>query len=166
MEAVIKLSRAEVEEACAQYLARRDVRFASTPKLVEPDGAPKFEFLYFSAEIAMTARPAVDAEPPALRRGTSAPAEVPYVAGRPFELDGERSAESATLYVAGRPFDVAPDMGLPAPAPAPAPAPSLFAGSAPPTGDTRSAYARLIDPDAPPSIVRLPEKTLEFRRHS
>ncbi len=78
MEVVFKLTRREVEEACAQYLARRDVRFAAPPQLAPNQ---EFEHMFFVGEIALT-QPSLHAEPvversPAPTHPTPAPSPAP-----------------------------------------------------------------------------------------
>lgn len=153
MEAVFKLSRAEVELACAQFLAQRDVRFVKPPTLAD-DATQDFEHLFFTGEIAL-AEPvktavSVQTPPPQVWRGldftadainhvvapAAAPtADVPAAAARP-------DAQTSVLKAASREGDKS---FHPAPA-----GPKVSLGS-------------LLSSD-PPAMVKLPASVVDYRR--
>lgn len=150
MEVVFKLSRAEIELACAQYLAAGDVRFEATPKLAPLPGHD-FEHLCFSARIAVRA-PAAPLL--ALR---SAPAAAPAAAPDEASVDEVTAPRSATRVLApGAHQQVRVVEG------------SSEFGAPPAAGAKRAVetLGTLMSGDAPPSAVKLPPSVLAHRASS
>lgn len=151
MEAVFKLTRAEVEEACVHYLAQRGVHFSSTPTLVGDDPKQSFDTLYFKAEIAL-APPAprlVPTQSP-LMRDLMSP-DIRFTA----DLSAAEAAAESHSVTGGDlpPVRVREAAAMPLIAP-----PSTAAGS-------KSGFA-VLDPSVPPSTSLLPQSVLDYRARS
>lgn len=156
MEAVFKLTRDEVELACAQYLMQRDVKFVGTPKLASTTGQD-FEHLFFTGEIALAA-PAPAPAPRRVEAPTTPPPPVETPRILPFDL---RDVVAETSHNA-------PAETIEAP-PVPAPEKRLR------PGQVRSKEASLdIKPgkkgsfgalmsSAPPAYAKLPPGTQAYR---
>jgi len=148
MEAVFKLTRAEVEEACAQYLMQRDVRFARTPKLADNVGQD-FEHLFFTGEIALVAAPK-----PAARLEKVIPSQ--------DLVDLTKVVEAET----------APTPAAPVVSRTSADTPRFveskldFNGGGGPAPAGKTSLGALLSPDAPTSTIKLPESAIAFRAES
>lgn len=148
MEAVFKLSRAEVEEACLQYLARRDVRFAATPRLADAPGQ-EFAALVFIGEIALAPmrEPPAPAALPPMQDAVFAPTPTPHggVAQAPEPSPTpEVVVKTKAPALLGKPKSREAVLDL-----------SRSSGSVKVEG--------LFSPESAPAVVRLPPSTVAYR---
>lgn len=193
MESVFKLTRAEVERACTQFLRKNGVNLANTAKLV---GEASFEDLHFSGEVSLVA-PVLEHTGP----GTGAldlPAYGAAVERAPVERAMVERAPVQRVEVASArpaPAPVAPPAAAPVTPPAPAeaaapveksatassletPVPARPAGSKPRfkegvvggsvpglTGGSHAGMGKQLGKlmSDPPSTVKLPPSVVDFR---
>lgn len=131
MESVFKLTRAEVERACTQFLRKNGVNLANTAKLV---GEASFEDLHFSGEVSLVA-PVLEHTGP----GTGA-LDLPAYGAAVERTPVERAPVQRTEAVSS----------LPAPAPVSATAPvSAPVASAAPTSAEKSVLASALETPVP-----------------
>lgn len=176
MEAIFKLKRSEVEEACVQYLEQRGVLFTKNPHLADLE-SQTFEFLYFTAEVALGVRAPVVLPAPATARpvplpDAPAPPPPPPATTFPAVTMDERlppgTAVIAGVDIAGSP-SVAAIVNVATPSASPDPSVPRFRESSlltPPVGPGahKASLRSLESVDRPPSpAIKLPEVTRAFR---
>lgn len=179
METVFKLSRAEVELACTQFLAKSGVRLTGTARLA---GESSFEHLHFAGEVDLaTVAPAALAPAPALDPGgyraevertpvvraevvravPSSAVHVPSLRAlvEPPAASVERSALASSLEspVQPRPRGTAPRFRE-----------ANIGGSVPVGGDPEAMAAHVGEllSSKPPSVAKIPQSVADFRKRA
>lgn len=173
MEAIFKLKRSEVEEACVQYLEQRGVLFTKNPHLADLE-SQTFEFLYFTAEVALGVRAPVVLPAPTTARPVPLPDAPAPAPATPFPaITPDERLSTGTAMVVG--VDHGPEsyaaaiVNMTPPTASPDPSVPRFRESSlltPPVGPGahKASLRSLESVDRPPSpAIKLPEITRVFR---